>query len=68
LPADDLEHREAVIRYTFPFNALGWPVLALPCGPAEEGLPTSLQLVGRDDASVLAAGELLEASLNRGTP
>jgi aspartyl-tRNA(Asn)/glutamyl-tRNA(Gln) amidotransferase subunit A len=68
LPADDLEHREAVIRYTFPFNALGWPVLALPCGPAEDGLPASLQLVGRDDASVLAAGELLEASLVRGTP
>jgi aspartyl-tRNA(Asn)/glutamyl-tRNA(Gln) amidotransferase subunit A len=68
LPADDLEHREAVIRYTFPFNALGWPVLALPCGPAEDGLPASLQLVGRDDASALAAGELLEASLDRGTP
>jgi aspartyl-tRNA(Asn)/glutamyl-tRNA(Gln) amidotransferase subunit A len=68
LPADDLEHREAVIRYTFPFNALGWPVLALPCGPAEDGLPASLQLVGRDDAFVLAAAELLEASLERGTP
>jgi aspartyl-tRNA(Asn)/glutamyl-tRNA(Gln) amidotransferase subunit A len=68
LPADDLEHREAVIRYTFPFNALRWPVLALPCGPAEGGFPSSLQLVGRDDAFVLAAGELLEASLVRGTP
>jgi aspartyl-tRNA(Asn)/glutamyl-tRNA(Gln) amidotransferase subunit A len=64
LPADDLELREVVIRYTFPFNALGWPVLALPCGPAEDGLPASLQLVGRDDAFVLAAGELLEASLH----
>jgi aspartyl-tRNA(Asn)/glutamyl-tRNA(Gln) amidotransferase subunit A len=68
LPADDLEHREAVIRYTFPFNALGWPALALPCGPAEDGFPASLQLVGRDDAFVLAAGDLLEASLIRGTP
>jgi aspartyl-tRNA(Asn)/glutamyl-tRNA(Gln) amidotransferase subunit A len=68
LLADDLEHREAVIRYTFPFNALGWPVLALPCGPAEDGLPASLQLVGRDDAFVLAAGKLLEASPIRGTP
>jgi aspartyl-tRNA(Asn)/glutamyl-tRNA(Gln) amidotransferase subunit A len=68
LPADDLDIREDVIRLTLPFNALGWPVLALPCGPAEEGLPASLQLVGRDDALVLAAGELLEASLVRGTP
>jgi aspartyl-tRNA(Asn)/glutamyl-tRNA(Gln) amidotransferase subunit A len=67
LPADDLEHRKNLIRFTFPFNALGWPVLALPCGPENE-LPVSLQLVGRDDAVVLVAGELLEASLERGNP
>jgi aspartyl-tRNA(Asn)/glutamyl-tRNA(Gln) amidotransferase subunit A len=66
LPADDLEHRKNLIRFTFPFNALGWPVLALPSGPPDE-LPVSLQLVGRDDALVLAAGQLLEASLERGT-
>jgi aspartyl-tRNA(Asn)/glutamyl-tRNA(Gln) amidotransferase subunit A len=61
--------RATLIRFTFPFNALGWPALALPCGPAEDGLPASLQLVGRpgDDALVLAAGRLL-ASLVRGTP
>jgi aspartyl-tRNA(Asn)/glutamyl-tRNA(Gln) amidotransferase subunit A len=68
LPADDLEHRQAMIRLTFPFNALGWPALALPCGPAEEGLPASLQIIGQDDALVLAAGRLLELSLERGTP
>ena len=60
----DLEIREAVIRFTFPFNALGWPALALPCGAAEWGLPASLQLVSPrgDDALVLAAGERLEAA------
>jgi aspartyl-tRNA(Asn)/glutamyl-tRNA(Gln) amidotransferase subunit A len=62
--ADELDLRAQVIRFTFPFNVLGWPVLALPCGPAEDGLPASVQLVGRDDALVLAAGELLEASLS----
>jgi aspartyl-tRNA(Asn)/glutamyl-tRNA(Gln) amidotransferase subunit A len=67
LGADDLELREAMIRFTLPFNALGWPVLALPCGAAEDGLPASVQLVGRDDALVLAASRLLEASLVRGT-
>ena len=61
----DLRSRRSMIRFTFPFNALGWPVLALPCGSAEHGLPASVQLVGRpgSDALVLAAGQLLEAAL-----
>jgi aspartyl-tRNA(Asn)/glutamyl-tRNA(Gln) amidotransferase subunit A len=60
-----LEFRRSMIRFTFPFNALGWPALALPCGPAEDGLPASVQIAGRPgaDALVLAAGRLLEAAL-----
>jgi len=52
---DEREIRDAATRFTYPFNVLGRPVLALPCGEA------SLQLVGRhgDDALVLAAGALL---------
>jgi aspartyl-tRNA(Asn)/glutamyl-tRNA(Gln) amidotransferase subunit A len=63
--ADDLEIRDAVIRFTYPFNAIGAPALALPCGPAELGLPASLQLAGPPgaDALVLAVGELLERRL-----
>jgi Asp-tRNA(Asn)/Glu-tRNA(Gln) amidotransferase A subunit family amidase len=64
-------NRTEMTRFTFPFNALGRPALALPCGPAEDGLPASLQLVGAagDDARVLAVGAALERrlSLVRGT-
>jgi aspartyl-tRNA(Asn)/glutamyl-tRNA(Gln) amidotransferase subunit A len=65
LPVKDEEIRDATIRFTFPLNCLGWPALALPCGPAEDDLPASLQLVGRagDDALVLAAGLLVERAL-----
>lgn len=65
---DELEIRERAIRFTYPFDSLGWPALAIPCGAAEDGLPASIQLVGRpgDDELVLGAGLLL-ASLVRGT-
>ena len=67
----DLALRERMISLTRPFNALGWPALALPCGPAEDGLPASLQFAARpgDDALVLAVGEAIESALSeRRTP
>jgi aspartyl-tRNA(Asn)/glutamyl-tRNA(Gln) amidotransferase subunit A len=62
---DERELRGDLTRLTWPFNVLGAPALALPCGRAEDGLPASIQLVGRPDADalVLAAGTLLEQVL-----
>jgi aspartyl-tRNA(Asn)/glutamyl-tRNA(Gln) amidotransferase subunit A len=62
---DEITERGSFVQFTYPFNALGWPALVLPAGPAEGGLPASVQLVGRpgDDAFVLAAGLALEAAL-----
>ena len=62
--ADD-RLRLGITRFTNPFNALGWPALALPCGPAEHGLPASVQLAGPigSDSLILAAGLALEAQV-----
>ena len=58
---DEREIRRGTIRLTYPFDLLGRPALALPCGTAEDGLPASVQLVGalEADGLVLAAGDLL---------
>ena len=58
--------RTVLTRLTALFNLTGCPALALPCGPADEGLPASVQLAappGRD-ALVLAAGVTLEKTLS----
>jgi aspartyl-tRNA(Asn)/glutamyl-tRNA(Gln) amidotransferase subunit A len=57
---------DLMTRFTYPFNALGWPALALPCGAAEDGLPASIQLAAPtgEDARVLATGAALEAALS----
>ena len=51
-------------RLTRPWNGLGLPVLALPCGFAASGLPLGMQIVGRpfDEATVLRAGHAYEGA------
>jgi aspartyl-tRNA(Asn)/glutamyl-tRNA(Gln) amidotransferase subunit A len=65
-PADELALRGRLTKLTYPFNATGWPAAAIPCGPAEDGLPASAQLAappGRD-ALVLGAARALERALD----
>jgi aspartyl-tRNA(Asn)/glutamyl-tRNA(Gln) amidotransferase subunit A len=51
-------------RLTRPFNGLGLPALAVPCGYSRQGLPLAFQIVGRpfDEATVLRAGHAYEQS------
>jgi amidase len=62
------------VPYALPFAVyncatavLGHPILTLPAGRSEEGLPIGLQVHGRPghDAALLAAGRRLEAVLRR---
>jgi aspartyl-tRNA(Asn)/glutamyl-tRNA(Gln) amidotransferase subunit A len=54
--------RTAATRLTRPFNVLGWPALALPCGFSNAGMPVGLQLVGppQQEDSLLQTGAALE--------
>jgi len=65
-PADELALRGRLVKLTYPFNATGWPAAALPCGPAEGGLPASAQLAAPpgQDALVLGAARALERALS----
>ena len=65
-PADELALRGRLTKLTFPLNAVGWPAAALPCGPAEDGLPASVQLAAPQgqDALVLGAAAALERALS----
>jgi aspartyl-tRNA(Asn)/glutamyl-tRNA(Gln) amidotransferase subunit A len=54
--------RTAATRLARPFNVLGWPALALPCGFSSTGLPIGLQLVAppQQEDTLLQAGAALE--------
>jgi aspartyl-tRNA(Asn)/glutamyl-tRNA(Gln) amidotransferase subunit A len=58
----DLALRARMTRFTYPFDAIGAPTLAVPCGAAEADLPASAQVVARPgmDALVLGVGALLD--------
>ncbi len=49
-------------RYTYPYNFSRNPTLSLPCGFDSEGLPISLQLVGKhfDEAGLCRVGHAYE--------
>ncbi|MFE2990020.1 amidase [Streptomyces sp. NPDC059262] len=71
-------HQEAApgdeLNFTAPWNATGFPALALPMGADEAGLPLSLQLVARPHAerTLLGAGAAYQRAtawhLRRATP
>jgi aspartyl-tRNA(Asn)/glutamyl-tRNA(Gln) amidotransferase subunit A len=52
-------------RLVRPFNVLGWPALAMPCGFSDAGLPIGLQLIAApgQEAIIFRAGAALEDSL-----
>lgn len=62
LPGGVEATRPALTRCTRLFNITGHPAVCVPCGLSKEGLPLSLQLVGRpfDEATVLRLAHAYE--------
>jgi aspartyl-tRNA(Asn)/glutamyl-tRNA(Gln) amidotransferase subunit A len=63
IPLSEIDQSKAPMsRLTRPVNLLGLCALALPCGFSKDGLPISLQIVGRgyDEARILRIGWAFE--------
>jgi aspartyl-tRNA(Asn)/glutamyl-tRNA(Gln) amidotransferase subunit A len=54
----------AMIRFTCPIDLSGQPAIAIPCGFTTDGLPVSLQLIGKpfDEATICRAARAYEAA------
>ncbi len=53
----------ASVKFTSPFNALGWPAVSVPWGTGAGGLPLATQLVAPDgrEETVLRAAHVMES-------
>jgi aspartyl-tRNA(Asn)/glutamyl-tRNA(Gln) amidotransferase subunit A len=61
---DPVDMVVAILRFTAPFNVTGQPALALPTGLAPDGLPLSMQIIGRpfDEPTVFQVAAAYEAA------
>jgi aspartyl-tRNA(Asn)/glutamyl-tRNA(Gln) amidotransferase subunit A len=57
-------HFTALSRNAIPWSFIGWPVVSVPCGHDDDGLPIGLQVVAApdEDASVLRVARCVEAT------
>ncbi|RJP95331.1 MAG: amidase [Desulfobacteraceae bacterium] len=66
IPVGDhqLNYWTANSAYTAPFNATGNPVITIPAGYSEDGMPIGLQIVGRrwHDMELLDMAEMIDAA------
>jgi aspartyl-tRNA(Asn)/glutamyl-tRNA(Gln) amidotransferase subunit A len=54
------------MRFTAPFNVIGYPAISVPAGSDEDGLPFGLQVIGKpnNDGQLLDIAQLLEGAFS----
>jgi aspartyl-tRNA(Asn)/glutamyl-tRNA(Gln) amidotransferase subunit A len=59
-----LSTRNALSRFTSPFNLVGLPALSVPCGLTDNQLPVGLQIVGRpyEEQTIIRIGHTYEST------
>lgn len=64
LTGDDAKALATLLRFTAAFDFSGSPTISLPCGFTTDGMPVSLQLIGRhlDEVTLLAAANAYECA------
>ena len=62
----DMAKRLIGVSFTGMWNLIGMPALALPCGFSTNGLPLSMQIVGKpfDEATVLRVGDAYQRAVD----
>ncbi|HEY2592448.1 MAG TPA: amidase, partial [Chloroflexota bacterium] len=62
----DMTKRLMGVSFTGMWNLIGLPALALPCGFSSDGLPLSMQIVGKpfDEATVLRTGDAYQRAVD----
>jgi len=62
----DMFKRLMGVSFTGMWNLIGLPALALPCGFSSDGLPLSMQIVGKpfDEATVLRVGDAYQQAVD----
>ncbi|MBV9580034.1 MAG: amidase, partial [Chloroflexi bacterium] len=62
----DMTKRLMGVSFTGIWNLIGLPALALPCGFSSNGLPLSMQIVGKpfDEATVLRVGDAYQRAVD----
>ncbi|MGH7949828.1 MAG: amidase family protein, partial [Candidatus Binataceae bacterium] len=63
-PGERVDVLRAILRFTSPFDVTGQPAIAIPTGLSADGLPLSMQIIGRlfDEPAVLRVAAAYESA------